>query len=136
MVQLVGSTTVKVMVHAHPSGQVAVTVEVPAVGPAVKVVFVPDAGLTLPPPATVQLAAAAGATVIVTSSPTPTLVRARLAGEVANVSDVRVHFFGGVGFGFSGHEAVLPGGQSAAGPADGGDDLLGSDEAIGQLRSS
>jgi hypothetical protein len=92
-VQSDGSTTVNVIVQEQPA-QVAVIVTDPALSLAVNLVLPPEAGLTVPSPlVTAQLVAGPGVTVSLTSSPTPILVRARFAGEVATVWEVTVQVF-------------------------------------------
>ena len=97
-----------------PVRRVAWMVDVPALSMAVKVVVVPEAGLTWPPPVTRQLTDSAGATLMTTSSPTPILVRARFVGDVATVSELSVH--GVQGFG---HGAFPRAFAHAPGPAPG-----------------
>jgi hypothetical protein len=93
IVNLEGSTTVKVIVLTQLQPEpVAVIVADPAVSPAVKVtrLCVPVLGEICPPPDIVHVAGLP-VTVILTSSPTPTLVLARSRGECFIVCEAMVH---------------------------------------------
>src|SRR6185437_12755184 len=96
-----GSTTLNVIVQVLPPVALAVTVELPARSPAVNTTLFPLVDESRPPPLTVHCAGPEE-TVTVTSSPTPILVRPRLDGDVATVSDVREHGGGGGGGGAGG----------------------------------
>jgi hypothetical protein len=84
-----GATIVNVtgMVQPEP---VAVTVSVPATSGAVYEIELPDVAESVPEPDLLHVALPSEK-VHLTSSPTPMVVRARLAGWVATVSVVMVH---------------------------------------------
>jgi hypothetical protein len=95
------------MVQVQPA-PVAVIVTAPALSSALKVTvpWLPELGVNVPPlPLVIAQVAGAGFTVRSTSSPTPILVLARFAGEVATVCDVIVQ---GVGQGGEPPPAALP----------------------------
>ena len=93
IVQFAGRTTVKVIVLTQlQPDPVAVIVTLAALSSAVNVTLVraPVFGLKVPPPLVFAHVAGFPVTVKVTSSPTPIVVRARFAGEVATVCEAKV----------------------------------------------
>jgi hypothetical protein len=91
IVTLEGCTTVNVIRQEQPA-PVAVIVTDPALSSAVNltVVWLPEFGVSVPPPLVIAHVAGAGFTVRSTSSPTPMVVLVTLVGEVATVWDVMV----------------------------------------------
>jgi len=93
IIQFEGLTTVKVIGFEQLQPEpVAVMVTLPALSSAVNVTLVraPVFGFKVPPPLVIAQVAGLPVIVNVTSSPTPIVVRARSAGEVAMVCDASV----------------------------------------------